>query len=214
MKNAKFQVLMALVFASIVSQAGATDLGVNKGKELYEQNCMGCHQEGAAGKPGFAPSLSSKEFLSVASRDFLVGTIKEGREGTGMPPWAQLGDDGINAIVSYLQSLSPAAGSRVAAANSQATAKGDMEAGKVMFAEVCSNCHGTAGVGYEAGGSGTGIGKRGFISKVSDGYLRTIIREGRSNTKMLGFTSPKGIANLTDQEIDNIITYLRTAPAK
>lgn len=212
--NAKFHVLMALVFASIVSQAGAQDLGTKKGKELFEQNCMGCHQESATGKPGFAPSLSNKEFLSIASTDFLTNTIKDGREGTGMPPWKQLGDEDISAIVAYLQSLSPTAGTRVAAVNSQPPAKGDVHAGKVMFAEVCSNCHGDAGVGYEAGGSGTGIGRPGFLSKASDGYIRTIIKEGRSNTKMRPFTSPSGLANLTDQEIDNIIAYLRTAPAK
>lgn len=212
--SAKFHVLMALAFAGLVSQAAAQDLGVKKGKELYEQNCMGCHQKDGGGKPGFAPSISNKEFLSVASTEFLINTIKEGRDGTAMTPWKQLGDEKIRAIVAYLQSLSPASGTRVAIANSQPPAKGDVQAGKVMFAEVCSNCHGDAGVGYDGGSSGTGIGRAGFVKTVSDGYLRTIILEGRSNTMMKGFAGPEGIANLTSQEIDNIIAYLRTAPAK
>lgn len=212
--NAKLRVLMALVFASFISQTGAQDLGTKKGKELYDKNCLMCHQESAIGKPGLAPSLSNQEFLSIVSADFLINTIKEGREGTGMTPQKQLTDEDISAIAAYLQSLSPTAGTRVVAVNSQPPAKGDVQAGKVMFAEVCSNCHGNAGVGYQAGGSGTAIGKAGFLSKVSDGYIRTIIKEGRSNTKMRGFVGPEGIANLTNREIENIITYLRTTPAK
>src|SRR3970040_2042217 len=101
--NAKFQVLMALVFASLVSQADAQDLGAKQGKALYEQFCIGCHQAGAVGKVGFAPSLSNNEFLSIFSADFLATTIKEGIEGTGMAPQAALGDEKIRAIVSYLQ---------------------------------------------------------------------------------------------------------------
>src|SRR4030066_812840 len=110
--NAKLQVLMALVFASLVSQAGAQDLGIKKGKALYEQYCIGCHQAGAVGKVGFATSLSNNEFLSIVSADYLVATIRDGIEGTGMGPQAALGDEKIRAIVSYLQSLSPVSGSR------------------------------------------------------------------------------------------------------
>ena len=35
------------------------------------------------------------------------------------------------------------------------------------------------------------------------------IKKGRSNTRMLAFQGPAGLANLTDREIDDIIVYLR-----
>ena len=38
------------------------------------------------------------------------------------------------------------------------------------------------------------------------------IKEGRSNTRMLGFNGSNGLANLTDQEIDDVITYMRNLP--
>lgn len=212
--NAKFQVLAALVFASLVSQAGAQDLGTKKGKALYEINCIGCHQAGAVGKVGFAPSLSNNEFLSIVSADYLADTIKTGIEGTGMASQAALGDENIRAIVSYLQSLSPVAGRRAEEVANQPSARGDAQKGAVMFQEICSDCHGPRGIGFDAGGSGPAIGTPGFLKHASDGYIRSTIKEGRSNTMMRGFSGPAGLANLTNQEIEDIITYLRTAPAK
>ncbi|MCH8177484.1 MAG: cytochrome c, partial [Proteobacteria bacterium] len=82
--------------------------------------------------------------------------------------------------------------------------------GRQWFAYICSTCHGPNGDGYAAGGTGTAIGKAGTLNKVSDGFLRTTIKEGRSNTRMLGFSGPEALANLSDQEIDDIIVYLRT----
>ncbi len=69
---------------------------------------------------------------------------------------------------------------------------------------------GPNGDGYAAGGTGTAIGKAGTLNKVSDGFLRTTIKHGRSNTRMLGFSGPEGLANLSDQEVEDIIVYLRT----
>lgn len=212
--NAKFHVLMALVFASFASQAVAQDLGVKQGKALYEQYCIGCHQAGAVGKVGFASSLSNNEFLSIVSSEYLVRTIKEGIEGTGMGAQAALGDEKIRAIVSYLQSLSAVSGTRADEVAKQPPARGDARRGEALFRDTCSTCHGTGGIGFEAGGSGPAIGTKGFLSKASDGYIRTTIKEGRSNTMMKGFVGPEGLANLSNQEIEDIVTYLRTAPAK
>jgi cytochrome c oxidase cbb3-type subunit 3 len=66
------------------------------------------------------------------------------------------------------------------------------------------------GDGYEAGGTGTAIGLPGFLGKVSDGFIRETIRKGRSNTRMRAFQGPAGLADLSDQEIDDIIVYLRS----
>jgi cytochrome c oxidase cbb3-type subunit 3 len=86
--------------------------------------------------------------------------------------------------------------------------------GKVVFRQVCATCHGPGGNGYEAGGTGTAIGKKGFLEKASDGFIRVTIKEGRSNTRMLPFQGPAAIADLSNKEIDDIIAYLRTAPGE
>ncbi|MDH5180103.1 MAG: c-type cytochrome [Gammaproteobacteria bacterium] len=184
-----------------------------KGEELYNQNCVFCHQADAIGKPGIAPSLTNKEFLAIAPVNFLVETIREGRAGTGMPPFSHLGNEKIEQIVAFLRSHATLP-SRIKEVDAQPEAHGDPRLGKQWFDQVCSTCHGPEGNGYAAGGTGTAIGKAGFLNKVSDGFIRTTIKEGRSNTRMLPFAGPNALADLSNREIDDIISYLRTVPSK
>ncbi len=126
-----------------------------------------------------------------------------------MPPFAHIGRDQGRAILAYLRSFSKLP-SRVDEVDAQPEAIGDAGFGRQLFENICATCHGPRGDGYIAGGTGTAIGKSGTLNKISDGFLRTTIKEGRSNTRMRGFAGPEGLANLNDQEIDDIIAYLRT----
>lgn len=184
-----------------------------EGQTLYEQNCVVCHQADAIGKPGFAPSLTNPEFLSVASDQFLMGTIRDGRAGTGMPPFAHLGRTQVEAIVAYLRDHAtlPNVSAQV---DAQPRSQGDPRLGQFWFDSICATCHGPNGDGYIAGGTGTAIGKAAFLNKVSDGFIRTTIKQGRSNTRMIGYSGPESMAALSDNEIDDIIAYLRTVPSK
>jgi len=203
--------LCGLILVASLSQPAqaARESLAAQGKKLYVQNCSVCHQPDAIGKPGFAPSLTNPELLSIASDKFLMGTIRDGRIGTGMPPFAHLGRSKVQAIVAYLRSFARLP-NRAAEVAAQPDAHGDPRLGKQWYDNICSTCHGMSGDGYLAGGTGTAIGKQGFLGKVSDGFIRTTIKEGRSNTRMRGFSGPKAMANLSDQEIDDIIVYLRT----
>jgi cytochrome c oxidase cbb3-type subunit 3 len=189
----------------------ATPEMIAKGKNLYQQNCVFCHQADAIGKPGFAPSLTNPELLSVASPEFMKGTIRDGRAGTGMPPFAHLGKSGIDAIYAYLNSYAtlPNVSDKV---NKQPHTQGDPRLGKLWYDQICTTCHGPEGDGYIAGGTGTAIGKPGFLGKASDGFIRTTIKQGRSNTRMIGYDGPASMAALSDKEIDDIISYLRSLP--
>jgi len=184
-----------------------------KGEGLYKQNCIFCHQADAIGKPGFAPSLTNKEFLSVSSNKFLMGTIRDGRPGTGMPPFSHLGRNQVEAIVAYLRSHAKLPNVS-ASVDAQPESHGDPRLGKIWFDQICSTCHGEHGDGYSAGSTGTAIGKAGFLNKATDGFIRFTIINGRSNTRMLGFKGSAAMAALTDAEIEDIIAYLRTVPSK
>jgi len=184
---------------------------IAEGERLYNQNCVFCHQPDAVGKPGFAPSLTNPELLATASDKFLMGTMRDGRPGTGMAPFAHLGRKGGKAIVAYLRSHSDEP-NRSADVDAEPAASGDPRLGKIWFDDICSTCHGVNGDGYLAGGTGTAIGTAGFLNKASDGFIRETIKRGRSNTRMLGFSGPSGLANLSDREIDDIIVYLRGLP--
>ncbi|MEE8342205.1 MAG: c-type cytochrome [Gammaproteobacteria bacterium] len=193
------------------SLPAADTAAIKQGEALFTQNCALCHQADAIGKPGFAPSLTNKEFLSIASDKFIMGTIRDGRTGTGMPPFAHLGRQKIKAIVTYLRSYAKLP-DRSVSVDAQKTSQGDPRLGKLWFDQICSTCHGVKGDGYVAGGTGTAIGKIGFLSSATDGFIRTTVKEGRSNTRMLGFQGADGLADMTDQEIDDVIAYLRSLP--
>ena len=202
-------VLSGLLTAISTSAFSADSATVRKGEQLYTQNCSVCHQADAIGKPGFAPSLTNPELLSISSDKFFEGTIRDGRAGTGMPPFSHLGRKDIKAIVTYLRSHSTLP-NRSKEVDAQASSYGDERKGKQWFDDICSTCHGISGDGYAAGSTGTAIGTAGFLDKASDGFIRETIKHGRSNTRMLGFSDPRGMANLSNQEIDDIIAYMRT----
>ncbi|MBF0589885.1 MAG: c-type cytochrome [Magnetococcales bacterium] len=204
---------VALLFVGLVASdvsAGSKQL-VRKGNVLFEENCVACHQKGGVGQAGVAPSLTNKEFLSIASDKFLFETIRDGRTDTPMPAFGEMleSDEDITAIVAYLRTFSQGKDLSSKVENARA-AMGDPRLGKRWFQQVCEGCHGVRGQGgYDSEGSGTAIGKAGFLNKASDGFIRYIIKNGRSNTAMRGFSGPTGLANLSDQEIDDIISYLR-----
>lgn len=205
--------LLAVLLLQSQSLLAADDAVIEKGRTLFHQNCEVCHQPDGVGKTGFAPSLTNPELLATASDKFLMSTIRDGRKGTGMPPFAHLGRKNIKAIVAFLRAHSTLP-NRSAEIDAQPEAVGDPRLGQVWFRDICATCHGPNGDGYAAGGTGTAIGKPGFLSKASDGFIRETIKHGRSNTRMRGFSGsgPDSLANLTDREINDIIVYLRTLP--
>jgi len=201
--------LLGLTLLVINTSGFAAKKEAAEGKRIYEQNCIYCHQADAIGKAGFAPSLTNKELLSVASDKFFMSTIRDGRTGTGMPPFAHLGKKGIKAIVTYLRTFEDSP-NRSKEINAQPASFGDARQGKFWFNQICVTCHGVEGKGYANGVVGTAIGNKDFLRKVSDGFIRETVKHGRSNTRMLGFTGPQGLANLEPREIEDIIAYMRT----
>ena len=81
---------LGLLLCHQVGYAENADL-VKTGETLYNQNCIFCHQPDAIGKPGLAPSLTNPELLAISSDKYLMGTIRDGRKGTSMVPYAHLG---------------------------------------------------------------------------------------------------------------------------
>ena len=47
------------------------------------------------------------------------------------------------------------------------------------------------------------------MNKVSARFSRETLKKGRTNNRMMAFQGPAGLADLSDQEIDDIIVYLR-----
>ena len=198
----------ALIMLGAGQALAASPSSEKNGEAQFNENCSVCHQADAIGEPGVAPSLTNPELLGIASDKFFMSTIRDGREDTGMPPFAHLGRKNVRDIVDYLRAHDSGI-NRAAEVDAQPDAHGDPRLGEQWYNNICSTCHGVAGDGYFAGGTGTAIGLSGFLDKVSDGFIRETVKFGRSNTRMLAFQGPTALANLSDQEIDDIIVYLR-----
>jgi len=93
---------------------------VDHGKQLFAQNCAVCHGDhGQGGKgtgvtfsrprdlPILPPALNNPGFLASASDTMIKQTLREGRKGTPMNPFAgkQVSDQDLNDIVSYVRSF-------------------------------------------------------------------------------------------------------------
>lgn len=81
------------------------DDGINKGKVVFENNCMPCHNENARGDIG--PNLTDEYWLIAKSTpETIYGVVFTGSEDNGMPAWAELlQKDEIYQAVAYVSSL-------------------------------------------------------------------------------------------------------------
>ncbi len=79
---------------------------VAKGKEIFDQNCVACHQEGGVGDQALgAPNLTDAIWLYGGSKADIIETLTFGRAGM-MPPWVgRLSDDTIKLLAVYVHSL-------------------------------------------------------------------------------------------------------------
>lgn len=179
---------------------------VNKGKQLYLMHCAACHQKNGQGKTGLAPSIRNKDFLALASDDFIKKSVIEGRAMTTMIPRPDLKGEKLNAIVAYLRSGYKGK----VIVNDKLKFTGDAKKGRADFQTYCASCHGKRGEGYFGGGPGTGIGLKSFLDNASDDYIFQTLKRGRIGTAMRSMIGAKGVANLTERQAKDIIVYLRT----
>jgi hypothetical protein len=61
--------------------------------------------------------------------------------------------------------------------------------------------------------NGTGIGRKSFLNSVSNGFIRYLTNHGKSHTPMRPFAydSKVAVANLTGQQIEDVIAFLRSS---
>ena len=84
----------------------AANDGINKGKEVYDENCLSCHEEG--GKGDIGPNLTDAYWLNV--KDTSPGTLFEfvrvGNEDNGMPAWGEvISKEEMYAAVAFIKTL-------------------------------------------------------------------------------------------------------------
>jgi cytochrome c oxidase cbb3-type subunit III len=150
--------VVAILFgcASRGVQAQSTNAGL--GAQRFMEYCAGCH--GADGMGGDkAPALVSPSNSTHLSDSDLFRIVHDGTKG-GMPPFAQIGDANIRAVVEFLTRLRNNAPPTNASA--EVAVPGDVDTGRTLYfgKAECSACHLMQGKG-------------GFIARNLTSYGRT-----------------------------------------
>jgi len=105
------------------------------GARRYMEYCAGCHGTDARGGAK-GPSLTSSAAVNRSDSE-LSATVRNGSRG-GMPPFAQIGDANIQALIHFLRLLQGAG-----SANTPHQPPGDAGAGRALYfgKAQCSACH-------------------------------------------------------------------------
>jgi mono/diheme cytochrome c family protein len=90
-------------------------------------------------------------------------------------------------------------------------ANGDAGRGKTLYQAHCSGCHGLSGKGDGPGAANINPKpidhtNKQYMSKLSDEHIFTVIRRGG---KEMGHPAMPPFPNLSDQEIIDLIAYMR-----
>jgi len=179
-----------------------------EGEIVFKQSCAVCH--GLRAGSMLAPAILSKGFLRQTSDQHIKVTTMLGRPGTQMRASLkgkgginELSKAQINAVVAYIRSFED----DPIQLEGRALIHGEAKWGRDLFQRHCGQCHGTFG----EGGVGPAIGKGGFLSSVSDGFIYAMVRTGRPGTEMKPFTMHgDGFSNLDEREVSDIIAFLRS----
>ncbi|MHA3773386.1 cytochrome c [Verrucomicrobiota bacterium sgz303538] len=139
-----------------------------KGRYIFEQNCVVCHGERGNGQGEMAPQLAPKprNFTSglfkyrstpwgkLPTDEDLLRTVREGRTGTAMGMFSNLREDELRAVVEYIKFFSrkwrkpenysaPVPQPELPGwFDDAAERKRRAEAGKKTFETICATCHG------------------------------------------------------------------------
>jgi cytochrome c oxidase cbb3-type subunit III len=147
-RGEKMAALGSASLADIEKDPALLALARARGKTVFGDNCAPCHGSGAAGAKGY-PNLNDDDWLWGGTLDQIMQTIqfgvRSGHQKTHESAMLAFGRDGILkpeqivTVANYVRSLS-----------GLPTAPGyDAAAGKKIFAENCSSCHGDAGKGNQ-----------------------------------------------------------------
>ncbi|WDE96247.1 c-type cytochrome [Lentisphaera profundi] len=203
-----FRTWLLLSFSLSIIPLYANAELISEGEKTYDANCAACHQKKGIGQVGLAPSIGNRDFLAIASDDFIKSVIAQGRAGTAMVARPDLSGQKVDAIIAFLRSL-PISNPKVIKVDNSLKFTGDIKKGADHYLKFCSSCHGTEGQGYSYGGPGPGIGLPSFLNQASDDFIFQTLKHGRSGTAMLSFIGATGLANLSEQDAKDIIVFLR-----
>ena len=176
MRSCPAILLTTCLLAPLAPSAEPVPLDFSKsvqGKYVFERNCIVCHGPRGDGTGEMAPTLHPKPrsfregmfkfrttpYGALPTDDDLRNTIRRGLTGTAMGMFSHLGDEDLEAVITYVKSFSR----RWRKAENYAEplllpeppkwlsdkeqSAAHAEKGKVLFQSICASCHGPSADG-------------------------------------------------------------------
>ena len=112
--NYKVNLLLVLFFfgvTGVMAQAPALKASIEKGKSVFEQQCLACHQADGSGVPHLNPPLIKTSFV-LGDKKKLIGIVLKGLDGVEvegesysnpMPSLDFMSDDEIANVLTYIR---------------------------------------------------------------------------------------------------------------
>ena len=106
-----FSIAISLFSFSMVPAQVQDQAVSDRGKMIYEQNCLACHQADGTGVPGLAPPLVKGTFVK-GEKEALINIVLKGMEGVEikgehygnpMPAFGYLSDQEIADVLTYIR---------------------------------------------------------------------------------------------------------------
>lgn len=140
-----FDKVAATPFEEISKDAELMQFVQSSGRQLFLDNCAGCHMAGGQGKVALAPNLVDDSWIFGGTYEKIQETITLGRQGM-MPAkgGSQINEEQIAQVANYVLSLSGEPHDATAAKAGDAIFHGD---------GMCLACHGAEGKGNPDMGS-------------------------------------------------------------
>jgi len=189
-------------------------------RQLYAQNCAGCH--GADGRLGPARPLNDPLYLAFAGADVLRHVSANGVQATAMPGFAQSAGGNLTdeQIASLVEGMNAQWGRTedfkdvtLPPYRPESAVAGDPRRGATAYQTYCSQCHGAEGKGGLYAGA---INDPNYLTLVSDQSLRSTIVAGRPDLGMPDWRSRIPGRPMSAQEISDVWAWLvaqRPTPA-
>jgi len=183
------------------TEARFTAERVERGVELFAENCTDCHGERGEGTRRRGPALNTAEFLEKASDQSIFDTITDGRPNTGMPAWGQANGGPLTAeevrdLAAFIRAWEP-----TAPPAAQVETEPDAALGAAIFSATCFGCHGLSGEGTEIAPA---LNDREKLAKFDDEWYRQTIANGRKAQGM-----PTWGKVLSPAQINDLVAYIR-----
>ena len=147
---------------------------VERGDEVYNEQCASCH--GAQGEGGVGPALNDRDLLKSTHDDVFFSLVRSGVPGTQMPAWSidfggPLTDEDVRDVVAFIRAWEP-----TAPVIEEVLLEPDPSRGALLFASTCEVCHGEKGLGTDIAPA---INDPERLSTLDDDWYRAVIRNGR-----------------------------------